>query len=644
MKGEIVEAVTGWDSRPFSGGYAGLRDLADRGFTGAVSGGSAWAFALNGHFLGVFDGSVEAFEDADGTAYAAPDPSLPLLYAMRLRGGEPRARYYTNDTPLAEADATLSAGNFTGYVELSENVLSGDYYVVYYGGKSMSVAFVGSGGTLVTGDEAFERAADEVGIYEVTEVDLDIVEIPEPRSTAEAASEGSTAGAASDGPTEPETKSDGDDAGAEDGSATGGPVPTETGSGDGAAQPDDSEPTRDASRGASTEREPTTPPEAEPASDGPDAAAPESSASEAGALDATGGASAPASRSNDVFSEEAEWRNAKSIPALDPRRSAPAGDADGPAEADRAESAEGRRETAAGERDGAESGAERLAAERDRQREEAERLRARVRELEAEVERLEEALAGGDGAPTAERTMDPEAALEGTNLFVRYGTKGGGTLEKAHAGEATREEVNGNLRVEHHTSFDDEGLRVDGRSFEEFLRGTVEYRFVRWVVRDLLYEIAETNSEVALEDLFDAIPRIDRAELRGDVAIESREDGEERRERVAFDVVLRDRMGNPLLVANVNGSREPATEGMMTGLIERASAVGESAKSLGGACFVTASFFEPEALEAAADATGGGLLSRGRRKSFVRLSRKRGFHLCLVEARSGDFHVTVPEL
>jgi len=59
---------------------------------------------------------------------------------------------------------------------------------------------------------------------------------------------------------------------------------------------------------------------------------------------------------------------------------------------------------------------------------------------------------------------------------------------------------------------------------------------------------------------------------------------------------------------------------------------------------VTESFFEPAALETTGTATSGGLLSREKRASFVKLSRKRGFHLCLVESRSGGFHLNVPEL
>ncbi|MFB6175890.1 MAG: transcriptional regulator, partial [Halobaculum sp.] len=179
MDSEIVDVVTDWGSRSFDGGYDGLRELEAEEFTGAVTEGLAWLFFLNGRIVGVFDGSLADFETADGTAYEAPDPSLPLLFSMLETGGETKAQYYTEDTPISSADETLSSGSFTGYVELSENVLSGDYYVVYYGGRKLPCAFVGQSRDILTGEEAFERAADEVGIYEVKDVEIEIVELPE---------------------------------------------------------------------------------------------------------------------------------------------------------------------------------------------------------------------------------------------------------------------------------------------------------------------------------------------------------------------------------------------------------------------------------------------------------------------------------
>lgn len=650
-----------WDARPFDGGYAGLRELADDGFSGVVTAdGDVRLFMLNGHVLGVFDGSIDAFEGASGSARVAPDPALPLLFAMLEGGGDPRAKYYTNDTPLSEVDRTLSEGGFTGYVELSENVLSGDYYVVYQGGKSMSAAFVGSSGRLITGEEAFQRAEEEVGIYEVVDVDLEVIDIPAPdEGDVETAQDAGTgAGAVSVEEPALETEADSSAATDEVGAEAEDASPVETG---------DAGPVE-----AETDVEPVTAVEedSDPADTGADA--PDSSA-KAGVVPADTDADA-ANDEGEAVQTDAErpsaagrpssatevGEEATRIPSLDPDHTSAA---DEGAEPDRTEPraagsatpSSPEDETSAADEE-PERRVERLReqlatarTERDDLEREVERLRSELRELReraerlaAERDRLAERL--DEGGPDAERSIDPGTALDETNLFVRYRSKAEPTLEAAHAGEATREAVNENLRLEYHTGFDAEAVAVDGRPFEAFLTETIEYRCVDWIVRDLLYEIADTGHAGGLSALFDAIPEIDRAELNGSVALRYVEDGEEVRERREFDVVLRDRMGNPLFVVDVNDERDPATQEMMVDLVTAANRTKESADGLAGAFLVTTSFFDPGALETAAEATSSGLLGGGSRESFVKLSRKRGYHLCLVEARDDDFHVTVPEL
>lgn len=282
-----------------------------------------------------------------------------------------------------------------------------------------------------------------------------------------------------------------------------------------------------------------------------------------------------------------------------------------------------------------------LTDERDRLESEVTRLESEVSDLESEVERLQSRL---DDGTEGKQRLSVENALGGTNLFIRYNSKSGGTLEKAHRGDVGEEEVNNNLRLEHHTQFDADEVVVNDVPFDDFLRGTIYRGFVEWVVRDLLYEIQNTGHVTALSDLYDAIPQIDRAELLGDVSVQYTEDGEEYREQRSFDVVLRDRMGNPLLVANLNDSRNPAGQEMMETVIQNGSDVKMSNESLASSMMVTASFFKPGALEAADEAAGGGLLSRESKTSYVKTNRKSGYHLVLVESRDGDFHVNVPEL
>jgi len=291
-----------------------------------------------------------------------------------------------------------------------------------------------------------------------------------------------------------------------------------------------------------------------------------------------------------------------------------------------------------------------LRAERAELEEENDRLgaklsaaRERVTRLESEVSRLEEQVRElqADDEPGTDRTLslDPEEALAGTSLFVRYGDKGTATLRDALVGGSEREAVRENLSLEHHTTFDSGSAAVDGDPFERFLEGSLEFGVASWLVREFPYGVVDTGHVDDLGALYEAIPEVDRIELRGSVDVDDDDD-----RTVEFDVVCRNRMGAPLVVVDLHGSREPAGADQMGTLLESAGTVAETNETLAGAILVTASFFDPPALKTAEEATGGGRLFGSGPTSFVRLSRRAGYHLCLVEAREGRFHVAMPDL
>ncbi|WP_255193841.1 DUF7527 domain-containing protein [Natronobeatus ordinarius] len=816
MDSRTQERVERWDSRPFSGGTDGLSDLADRGFSGAIHANGAWLFVLNGRTVGVFGGDLEDVTDGAGTLYEAPDPALPLLAAMETRGGETRAKYYTNETPLEEVDETLTDGSFTGYVELSEKVLSGDYYLVYYGGRRMAAAYIGNAERLITDDEAFERAADEVGIYEVIDVDVDVTDLreladpgpdvgDEPSTASTAAADVDSSAADSDDesaansspPTDPapaddaldvdsgiepldvnsgieplDVDSSGDESASD--SSEGSPAPSEAVADDDEPgittaddRPDDPsapgitdslEAVGDADERAAAfeaDDESVSATDAQPAADAADdpldhvresteepVVATESESDDSSAADASDGSpiesaespvesaeSADVAESTDADSDleeqlkqEARWRETRRIPSIDPdntsdrdaesrrrssRRSstekrqssstteasqssartraasdATRTQASNAREADRSDArpaaTDARRRSAAvdsrtqagSESPGSgrserveqftqrietlENRCETLSAQRDELLEERdrlksanqdqsatiERLQSRIDELEAELERARSSGGAGTGGGTQ---LSATQALEGTNLFVRYDSKSRATLASAHAGEADASEVDSNLRLEHHTEFEDADAVVDGEAYEAFLPATMEYQTVEWLINTLVYEIRDTGRGDDLGDLYDAIPRIDRAEFDAPISL-AEDDTEDVPDEVRFDVVAYDKMGNPLVVLVLNDSREPASRELLEELEASASAVKANYPDLAAALVVTSSFFEPGALEVTEQATSAGFLRRGSKLSYVNLSRKQGYHLCLVEARSGGFHVTVPEL
>ena len=644
-----------WEPRPFDGGFGGLIDLATEGFSGAVEADDSWLFLQAGEPLEVIvelsdaprAGRIDAFDGASGTAHEAPHPAAATLAAMLAGDGDIRGQYYTDDTPLSRVHETLTDGGFTGYVELSENVLSGDYYVVYRNGDADHVAFLGSN-RLLTDEEAERKAHNEVGIYSVVAVQFPDIEIPEPAPKLDPTSTDSDDEAPGER-TEPEDEE------AEPGAST---------------EPDDAEsepkPERKPEEGTDSEPERATEPNAEPEPE-PEPeperqkvkgdASPKPSAEHEAATERVVDPD-PDDQSPGTEPDDTGIGNVTThvVPSLDPERSGRADDSDeakSPSSTNRGQQPS--REPAAGRSQSQESDVEAIreryeerlealradledvAAERDELREERDELRAEIEQLEAELESLRSTGTVETGASAGRSLSEPEA-LAGTSLFVRETSRGEATLEDAHDGSADREELAANLRIEHHTQFDDSGATVDGEPFESFLRESLSYRFADWLVTELLFEIRSTGNDSGMRKLYDSLPAIDRVGFRESVTLT--EGGGERQ----FDVVARDRMGEPLIVAELDPTRDPTTSASMEPIVENASDVAEVKPSLAAAVSVTASYFEPDALDTAREATSGSLLSRDKRRSYVKLSRKLGYHLCLVEARDGSFHLTMPEL
>ncbi len=273
-------------------------------------------------------------------------------------------------------------------------------------------------------------------------------------------------------------------------------------------------------------------------------------------------------------------------------------------------------------------GEEELVAENRALRETVDRLEARIEELEGGR--------GCEGARAPGDNVAPDEAIAGTNLFVRYASKGEPTL--ANLDSADSDAVRSNLRLDYHTEFEDEGTRVEGRPFEDFLESTIEYRFVDWLVGTLPVEIRDAGSEEALADLSEAIPRIDRAAFDATLDLDGGE-------TVAFDIVAFDRHGTPLVTAMVHDAREPATREVVAGIEEATSQATSTYPGIAAAMVVAASYFDPEALEVVDGVTGGGgFLRRSPKRSYVTLSRNRGYHLCLVEARRESLYLSTPDL
>ena len=712
--------VDDWDAAPFDGGFGGIGELKSRGFDGAVEADGTWLFLRDGEALAVVDdldvdprpGDIDAFEGTTGRQHEAPTAGVATVAAMLALGGEVRGTYFTDDTPLSAVDETLSGGGFTGYIELSENVLSGDYYYVYVDGAVEHVAFVGSE-QLLTGEEAESRAEGEVGIYDVVAVELPCPEVPEPELAPEpdpepeptqtaGAGVGANAdtdadvGADTDADADPAVGSDSDsgsslygdtadsepdpepdldsgsdaDAAAETDPGTAGGTETERevdtswlerdDESDAGIGEDDSVGGDDTESDASVEGDILGSADAETATDGPvtdDGAGGDEERmddEETGLDGATGddarrddrgGASVAAiaddtdgdiDSNTDIDTDGDTGTDTSADNEAEPTASDPTVE-DTPTAAPEAsaESAPDRGDDARIEQ--YEARIEELEADLSTADSRIEELEAELESLRAERDALERRL-GSTDAPAGE-SMSPEAALAETRLFVRQRTRGEGALSDAHDG-ADRETVVSNLRIEYHTTFDDAGVSVAGEPFEAWLRASDAYAFVEWLATELLFEIRAADRPEAVRPLYDALPDIDRIGFEETIAVG---DGTEGRE-IGFDIVARDKSGHPLVVAAFDRGRDPTYADAVEPFVADATDVCAGHETLAGAVAITSSYFESDAMSVVGEATSSSLLSRSRYRSYVKLSRANGYHLCLVESREGSFNLTVPEL
>jgi hypothetical protein len=630
MSTRVLDRVETWRTRRLDAGYRDLQRLAANEFSGVVRAGDAELFMTSGVAITLRGDDIEAFETTAGTAYSAPSPALPLLAVMQEQNNEVRDQFYTEQTSLSTVDETLSQGGFTGYVELSEDVLSGDYYLVYHAGTSRAVGFVGESGRLLDGHEAFETATDEVGIYEVRPVTFDPVDLPEPASEPEPEPTGPD-----DAETaiEQSTDSVGDD-----------------------AEMDDSRQSNTVAGGTETEQsesERADTPDATPPADATDAelrtvpsVVPDRTTGRTdgqSATDRTAQPGRPGSDPGDSSSAEENESTATPEPVESgdepDDRAEPTGEGLDQQDGDEPD------EQLATLREERDELNEQLASVREERDRLAKRLDA-VRDERDALRRQLDTLGEVDDRPGPEGDPHPEAtgptrdlthseAVEETAVFVRYESRGGVTLSDVHSGDSNRGSFRENLQLEVYGGFDG-SVNVEGEPYEAFVESSLPYEFVEWVLTTLPFEIRETGNRASLSGLYDALPSIDHADL--DASVGTADSTE------SFEVVFRDQRGQPLLVAAIDDDREPVGETQMEQLVTAARQARTATDSLAGAFLVTRGYFDGGALDIVDEATQGRLLSRNKKKSFVNISRNRGYHLCLVEAREGSPRLTVPDI
>jgi hypothetical protein len=604
---EYDEYIESWERRSVADGHAGLATLAEDGFDGVVRAGSATAYLLNGRIVGIEGGDIDSFEAASLTVHVAPEQPLPLLFAMRAGDPEPQGRYYTEETPIETVHDRLSEGGFTGYLELSENVLSGDYYLVYYGGQSLPVAFLGADrDRVLAGEEAYDRTIDEVGIYHVVPVDIAVSEVPTPPAV-DATDDDPDTTVASD--------TDASDTAADEkpGDTSATPAAQHDDAPD-AATDEDSAVAPDTEPSATATGDDTAPARAAAANESPsdlaeDTEQPATSVEDPSDTEATAATTADTAGDSEAAADTTP-RPGDAIPADEAPPSAASTDDD-------QSSPTGPDDSAA--RDAA-----------------IERLQSRIDELEAEL-----AAARDDTTTTDDSSgpsLSPADARARTTFLVRYEDRSRGTLADALDGSIDRDTLAANLRLEPHADFETATAVVDDRPYAAFIEDTLAYRIGRWLIGDLGPAILAADAAAELADIVEALPAIDRLALDASIDVDA-----EGADAVSFDIVCRSRHGDPLVVIDHATTHDAIGSAPVATLLENATTVADGTDTLAAALYVTESYYGPAAIETVEEATAGGLLSRSAKASYVKAARN-GFHCCLAEARDDTVRLTEPEL
>jgi hypothetical protein len=619
MDNGVLKRIESWESRFFSNGGLKIEELLSSGFSGMIESEMEWMFILNGRIIGYQGDRIQEFGKKEGKVYTAPHPALPILFYMQVseKIGE-SMQYYTEEKSIEEIDATLKENKFTGYIELADDVLSGDYYIVYHGGRSMDVAFIGNMDRLISEEESRRSIKDEIGIYQVNHVNIKPIDItvkdPEKKKVAGGLIESENVKLEEKHAKITENKE----------------WPTQL------------EGMENNAIGEMTERE---------------------------------------GNGRDKFEHEVAWRVSRVVPSIDPRK-------DG-------ELVKLLKESTEWKTDDKNRGKEvqsnenvpskKVEVEEEYITEKEEVYEKIVEEVEEIIEdRVEEIIEEdtdkmtGWGAENIElekdenlielissdrelmkgnvsvnkKVVDAKYAMESAIVFVRYKNPSGPTIIKSlkRKEKIGKDAVNRNLNYGNNIQISgiNEGITlVEGNNgepeeFKEYLEKSAEMRFIKWLVGSLIYEIIETENIKSMKSLYAAIPKIDQ--IRFGRKIEASEKNEGLR-AYAFDMVMEDDAGNPLIVANMNDSIDPTEIMDVNRLVESASRVSASVKSISAAFLVSSSFHSAEALTAADESMKRRFRSRKKENTKVKASRKNKYNLCLVECRKGDgVYLKIPKL
>lgn len=106
----------------------------------------------------------DIFTDIDSIDLYIPDiKELVLVIGLESLGYSKLKSFYTEDTSIEEIDNKLQDSEFDGYIEISENTISGKHYSMYNNGSRSNLTIKDS--EYITGEKSHERALSYAGLY-----------------------------------------------------------------------------------------------------------------------------------------------------------------------------------------------------------------------------------------------------------------------------------------------------------------------------------------------------------------------------------------------------------------------------------------------------------------------------------------------
>lgn len=112
----------------------------------------------------------DIFTDIESIELHIPNiKELVLVIGLESLGYSKLKSFYTEDTSVEEIDSKLQDNEFNGYIEISENTISGRHYGMYSDGTRYSLTIKDS--EYITGEKSYDRGLSYAGLYDLYKSD-----------------------------------------------------------------------------------------------------------------------------------------------------------------------------------------------------------------------------------------------------------------------------------------------------------------------------------------------------------------------------------------------------------------------------------------------------------------------------------------